>query len=226
MAKDPAFLFYPGDWLGGTMGMTFEQKGAYFELLIFQFNNGRFTESQAKQVLSICSASVWEIVKSKFKFSRDLYYNERLDEEICKRQKYTESRRKNASSKTKKPSKAYAPHMEDENKDEDISTDIIIKDKKIPTLTEFLDHGRILCGKAGFIYKDMVFSMEQKYHEWVAQGWKDGYGKQIKIWKSKLGNTLPHLKSINQQHGQTDEQKYQRVHDTLERAKLSQSNDQ
>ena len=27
MAKDPAFLFYPGDWLGGTMGMTLEEKG-------------------------------------------------------------------------------------------------------------------------------------------------------------------------------------------------------
>lgn len=24
MAKDPAFLFYPNDWLGGTMGMTFD----------------------------------------------------------------------------------------------------------------------------------------------------------------------------------------------------------
>jgi len=22
MGKDPAFLFYPGDWLGGTMTMT------------------------------------------------------------------------------------------------------------------------------------------------------------------------------------------------------------
>ena len=34
MAKDPAFLFYPGDWIGGTMGMTFEEKGAYMEILM------------------------------------------------------------------------------------------------------------------------------------------------------------------------------------------------
>lgn len=39
MAKDPAFLFYPGDWLGGTMGMSLTQKGAYFHLLMVQFNN-------------------------------------------------------------------------------------------------------------------------------------------------------------------------------------------
>ena len=25
MAKDPAFLFYPNDWLGGTIGMSFEE---------------------------------------------------------------------------------------------------------------------------------------------------------------------------------------------------------
>jgi len=26
MSKDPAFLFYPNDYIGGTMGMTFEEK--------------------------------------------------------------------------------------------------------------------------------------------------------------------------------------------------------
>ena len=36
MSKDPAFLFYPNDYLGGTMGMTFEMKGAYIDLLIHE----------------------------------------------------------------------------------------------------------------------------------------------------------------------------------------------
>lgn len=114
MGKDPAFLFYPGDWLGGTMGMSFEEKGAYFELLIFQFNNGKFTEAQAKQVLSICSASVFQKVIQKF-FKTGLYYeNLRLSEEIVKRKNFSESRRNNAKSKkiTTKPQKAYAQHME------------------------------------------------------------------------------------------------------------------
>ena len=43
MAKDPAFLFYPNDYIGGTMGMTFEEKGAYIELLMLQFNRGHMT---------------------------------------------------------------------------------------------------------------------------------------------------------------------------------------
>jgi hypothetical protein len=28
----------------------------------------------------------------------------------------------------------------------------------------------------------------------VDAGWNDGYGKKIKVWKTKIKNTLPHLK--------------------------------
>lgn len=123
MAKDPAFLFYPGDWLGGTMGMTFEQKGAYFELLLFQFNNGRFTEAQAKQVLSICDASVWHMVKQKFSTDGVKFWSARLETEIDKRKKFSESRRNNAKGpktkeKPKEKGEAYAKHMENENRNE------------------------------------------------------------------------------------------------------------
>jgi len=34
-----------------------------------------------------------------------------------------------------------------------------------------------------------------KYKSWVENGWKDGYNKPIKIWKSKLLNTLQYLKT-------------------------------
>ena len=94
--KDPAFLFYPGDWLGGTMGMSFEEKGAYLELLIFQFNNHHFTEKQAKHMLSMCSADVWDNIKHKFQSENGALYNERLRQEIQRRKKYSESRRINA----------------------------------------------------------------------------------------------------------------------------------
>jgi len=133
VAKDPAFLFYPGDWLGGTMGMTFEEKGAYFELLIFQFNCGAFSEAQAKQVLSICSASVFHKVIQKFSKNGNLYFNKRLAEEIEKRKKFSESRRNNAKSKklpesTPKKDKAYAQHMEDENENRIESKDNNVKE--------------------------------------------------------------------------------------------------
>lgn len=112
--KDPAFLFYPGDWMGGTQWMTFEQKGCYMELLILQFNTEKFTESQAKQVLSICFEIAWPMLKQKFIFESGLYWNERLKSEIEKRKIFTESRRINGLGK-KTYDKHMHKHMEDEN---------------------------------------------------------------------------------------------------------------
>jgi len=122
MSKDPAFLFYPNDWLGGTMGMTFEQKGAYMELLMMQFNQGQFTEAQAKQVLSICFDVAWATVKQKFLTDGTYYWNRRLREEIEKRKRFTESRRLNglAEKKPEASAKHMPKHMEDENKNENI----------------------------------------------------------------------------------------------------------
>lgn len=130
--KDPAFLFYPGDWLSGTQWMTLEQKGCYMELLILQFNTGKFTEIQAKQVLSICFDLAWPIVKQKFLNEEGFYYNERLKQEIDKRKKFTESRRlngskpKNESEKKETQAKHMDDHMENENRNENINYNRIV----------------------------------------------------------------------------------------------------
>jgi uncharacterized protein YdaU (DUF1376 family) len=94
MAKDPAFLFYPNDWIGGTMGMTFEEKGAYMELLMMQFNRGHMTTHMVGQVVG----QLWDKVKDKFtQDEQGMWFNRRLEEEKNKRQKFTQSRRNNIS---------------------------------------------------------------------------------------------------------------------------------
>lgn len=118
--KDPAFLFYPGDWMGGTQWMTFEQKGCYIELLILQFNTGKFTEAQAKQVLSICFDVAWPMLKQKFVSDGGMYWNERLKVEIEKRKTFTESRRINGLGK-KTTDKHMLKHMENENENKNVS---------------------------------------------------------------------------------------------------------
>lgn len=133
MAKDPAFLFYPGDWLSGTMYLTHEQKGAYMDLLILQFNCGSFSEAQAKQVLSICFDVAWPMLKKKFNKEGDLFFNERLKLEIEKRKSFSESRRNNAKGNKKYKSdylkdQASAEHMLQHMEDENIiidNTDIV-----------------------------------------------------------------------------------------------------
>jgi hypothetical protein len=89
-----------------------------------------------------------------------------------------------------------------------------LKDKKneIPTIEEFL------CFCKEFIEKDMncvfdeyQFSLKAKYETWTESGWKDGYGKPIKAWKSKIKNTFPHLKKTYKSN--TDVPKIKSLHD-------------
>ena len=125
MAKDPAFLFYPGDWQGGTMYLTHEQKGCYVDLLILQFNQGKFTIAQAKQVLSICFDHAWPMLQQKFSTDGKFFWNERLMKEIEKRRNYTKSRRDNALG-NKKTKKHMPKHMENENINEN---EVVIEDR-------------------------------------------------------------------------------------------------
>ena len=132
MAKDPAFLFYPGDYIGGTMGMTFEEKGAYIELLMMQFMRGHMTKHMIEHVIG----HIWQHIEHKFiQDENGLYYNVRLDEEKIKRKKFTESRTKNKKGTnqytknkeekehiTNHMSGHMTKHMENENVNENINS--------------------------------------------------------------------------------------------------------
>lgn len=112
MSKDPAFLFYPNDYLGGTMGMTFEEKGAYMELLMLQFNRGHMTEHMIGHTIG----QLWKNIKDKFtQDDNGLWYNIRLDEEKSKRMAFTQSRRNNIKGINQHTIGHMTSHMENEN---------------------------------------------------------------------------------------------------------------
>lgn len=158
MTKSPAFLFYPGDWLGGTLGMTLEEKGAYMELLILQFNRGHMTSHMIGQVIG----QNWVNIKCKFSIDSDgLFYNKRLDIEKEKRKMYVESRNNNRSGenqhtkkikkqahKTKDIKGHMTSHMENENENENINEYGIenknqlakIKNFQIPEISELVEY--------------------------------------------------------------------------------------
>jgi uncharacterized protein YdaU (DUF1376 family) len=121
MSKDPAFLFYPGDWTLGTMHMSLLEKGAYMELLMLQFSRDKFTEAQAKHMLNGSFDLVWATISEKFKTDGEYYWNERLEKEKQRRARFTESRRNNAlTPKNNNEHKAehMQKHMENENENE------------------------------------------------------------------------------------------------------------
>ena len=135
MGKDPAFLFYPGDYIGGTMGMTFEEKGAYMDLLMMQFNRGHMTTDMIGQTVG----QLWDKIQVKFiQDDKGLWYNERLDLEKSKRKSFVSSRKNNllgSNQYTKKIKKNIghtdghmSNHMEDKNKDINKDINISFKD--------------------------------------------------------------------------------------------------
>lgn len=161
MSKDPAMLWYWNDWYSGTTLLTRHQKGCYMDLLHAQFNNGHLHETEIKQLLGEQDfAEHWPFIRRKFSQDQDgFWFNQRLEDEQIKRQKFTESRRRNLKPKEdmSNTSETYVehmkphtkPHMVDhmdthmdshmENENENRNTDIIDNRKLTKTREEKSD---------------------------------------------------------------------------------------
>lgn len=122
----PAVLFYSQDFLAGVAEMTNEERGAYITLLAYQNIHGHMSAEYIKRVCPGCPPYVLE------KFSTDEdgnYFNERMEQEIEKRNNYSKSRGKNRKgtyeNHMKNISTSYELHMETETEKE---TETINKD--------------------------------------------------------------------------------------------------
>ena len=187
MAKDPAFLFYPGDYVSGTMGMTFEEKGAYMDLLMLQFNRGHMNTHMIQHTVG----HLWDQVKCKFiQDDEGLWFNVRLDFEKDKRKTFTESRRNNIKPKEKpKKEPSYETHMNThmdshmENENENINKDIINNKSKC-NFEEALEYISIRLGtEQGKTEAQKFFN----YYE--SNGWKVGKNP-MKNWKAAANNWI------------------------------------
>lgn len=109
MGKQPYFKFYPDDYIGGTMGFTIEQHGAYLLCLIYQHKNGHFSEQTADGITS----GNFFLVKDKFSTDdAGLFYNQRMEYETARQIEYSESRAKNrANRKIAKICQSCDKHM-------------------------------------------------------------------------------------------------------------------
>ena len=185
MSKDPAFLFYPNDYIGGTMGMTFEEKGAYIELLMMQFNRGHMTTHMVGQTVG----QLWDTVQVKFKQDdKGLWYNVRLDEEKSKRQKFTESRRNNTSGKNQYSKKVnntsghMTSHMENEDENE-------VEDRKVNKNCLMKNSGiTIEQVSEAFSKADDIKNADARYYFNTAMDWSNSKGEMRKDWIAAVRN--------------------------------------
>jgi len=111
MAKDPAFLFYPSDFLTGVTDLTLEERGQYITLLCLQHQKGVLSEKTIR--LSVGKPSV-DVISKFMKDEDGNYYNDRLAIEIEKRANFVDSRRNNGAKggrpKAKKPKPSGKPN--------------------------------------------------------------------------------------------------------------------
>ncbi len=113
MAHDPAFLFYTNDFSTGTQFLSDEQLGKYLRLLMAQHQHGHLSDIQVNK---ICKSYDNDVMEKFIKDEDGKWFNPRLELEIDKRRKYSESRGNNKRGKTI-ISKSYDNHMENRNKD-------------------------------------------------------------------------------------------------------------
>lgn len=123
--KDPAFLFYPSDFLTGTMFFSNEEIGIYTKLLCAQHQqNGSINKRIFDSMVSEDS-----IIREKFKEDKEGYYNQRLLDEMIKRKRKSDNLSANAlkrwSNEKQKQCKsnAIASNLDMPIKDRDINKD-------------------------------------------------------------------------------------------------------
>jgi hypothetical protein len=104
MSKDPAILFYTGDFLNGCTCLTMEERGQYITILCLQHQLGHLSEKTIR--LSLGSVSV-DVLKKLQKDSDGNYFNDRMEQEMQKRAQFIETRKDNGK-KGGRPKKASA----------------------------------------------------------------------------------------------------------------------
>lgn len=207
MGKDPAFLFYPNDYLGGTMGMTFEQKGAYIELLMLQFNRGHMT----KDMIGHTVGQLWDGIKDKFqKDAEGKYFNVRLDEEKLKRQRFTTSRRNNIKGNNQYSKKVGHTTSRMENENEVVNIDVDTIENRIEIFNNKVREFEILDLPETLKFIDY----------WTEHGENDRKCRWEKEKSFDIGKRMNRWNNNKSTNGQSNRDEHQRIHDELEGSKL------
>lgn len=149
--KDPAFLFYPGDYLRDTQNLSEKTQVAYDRIMCEHMRNICISKQQLKFFTKRLSEDEIDELMLMLTVVDNGYQIEWVAESISKRKAYSESRRQNRVSKTigdkKNISLSYDKHMENENEivNEVISKGIDIKEREIQFIAE-CDKQNILTG--------------------------------------------------------------------------------
>jgi hypothetical protein len=186
--KDPAFLFYSGDFKSATELMTDEEVGIYIRLICTQHQHG----SIEKEWLEEKSKGSKRILKMFITDEDGSYYNESIRSEIQRRKNYSESRRANKLKKSEEVnsseiiSKTHEEHMtlHMETETETRTKDITRKKGVVKTKScEFtLEDAKKFAAEKGYNEK----FAENFFIYYRDNDWRDRDGKLVTRWKAKM----------------------------------------
>ena len=219
--KNPAVLFYTSDFLSATLLMNDIQVGRYIKLLCLQHQQGHLTE---EDMLCICGGNYDKKVFEKFKQDENgLYYNERMDIEIKKRQAYSESRANNRKKEIqekdmKNISKSYVEHMGNgnENINDNVNDNVNeIVDKVIDYFNEKCktkyrkntqDVRKLIIARIneGYTFDDFKVVIDKKYREWKGTE-MEKYLRPSTLFGTKFQQYLNQIEKRQPTYGDADE---------------------
>lgn len=114
MGKDPAFLFYPGDYLRDTQCFSEKTQVAYDRIICEHMRNICIAESQLKFFTKRLNEEEKDELMTALARVNGGFQIPWVAESIVKRRAYNESRRKNREKHMSNICETYDPHMENE----------------------------------------------------------------------------------------------------------------
>lgn len=187
MAKDPAVLFYTSDFLTGTAYFTDAERGQYIRLLCEQHQNGHIPENH---MVSVCFSLGSPVVKKFIQDENGLYFNERMELEILKRIKFTESRRVNGCKGGRPKNDIKANGLPNGlpndkatenligNGNENVNKKAFKKEFIKPTIEQVKEY-----------FHENGYSEEAAIKAWNyydTANWTDSKGSKVRNWKQKM----------------------------------------
>lgn len=190
--KDPAFLFYPGDYLRDTQCLSEKAQVAYDRIMCEHMRNICISQTQ----LNFFTKRLSDDEKNELMFllteNKGGFQIEWVAESIIKRREYSENRRENRIKGLNKKSKSYDKHMlsHDKHMENEIENEIVIKDKS--------KKGNHLFKNSEYYNFDFFYkSIDEKYkiydlkyyHE-SALNWSESKGAMYKDWLATIRNFI------------------------------------
>ena len=180
MPKDPAFLFYPGDYLRDTQLLSEKSQVSYDRIMFEHMRNICITQQQLKFFTKRLNEEELEEVMMVLTKVTEGYQIVWVAESISKRKAYSESRRDNRSGKSNSDnnniSKSYDKHMENENENEIVIKKESKKGFTQPTFEEVKDY----CKE-----RNKGVNPNKWYNHYTSNGWKVGKNP-MKNWKAAV----------------------------------------